>query len=48
MTTLTISGAGTSFQGLALAYTAGAQAVPGIGGLAAIAGIGLVGRRRRR
>ena len=48
VTTLTISGTGTSQQGLILAQTGGSQAVPGIGGLAAIAGVGLVGRRRRR
>lgn len=50
VTTLTVTG-GTntgSFQGLTFAQTAGSQAVPGIGGLAAIAGVGLVGRRRRR
>ena len=50
VTTLTISGAvgNSSNQGLTFAQTAGSQAVPGIGGLAAIAGAGLVGRRRRR
>ena len=50
VTTLTVTG-GTntgSLQGLTFAQTAGSQAVPGIGGLAAIAGVGLVGRRRRR
>ena len=49
MTTLTVTGGvGTSYQGMTLAQTAGSQAVPGIGGIAAIAGVGLVGRRRRR
>ena len=49
VTTLTVTGGvGTSYQGMTLAQTAGSQAVPGIGGLAAIAGVGLVGRRRRR
>ena len=28
--------------------TAGSTAVPGLGGVAALAGVGLVGRRRRR
>ena len=49
VTTLTVTGGvGTSYQGMTLAQTAGSQAVPGIGGIAAIAGVGLVGRRRRR
>ena len=50
VTTLTVTGGvGTNgYQGLTLAQTAGSQAVPGIGGIAAIAGVGLVGRRRRR
>ncbi|MCP4834688.1 MAG: LPXTG cell wall anchor domain-containing protein [Phycisphaera sp.] len=50
MTTLTVTGGvGTSnFQGVTFAQTGGSQWVPGIGGLAAIAGVGLVGRRRRR
>ena len=50
VTTLTVTGGvGTGgYQGMTLAQTAGSQAVPGIGGIAAIAGVGLVGRRRRR
>ena len=49
VTTLTVTGGvGTNYQGMTLAQTAGSQAVPGIGGIAAIAGVGLVGRRRRR
>lgn len=50
VTTLTVTGGvGTNgLQGMTLAQTAGSQAVPGIGGIAAIAGVGLVGRRRRR
>ncbi|MDA0294829.1 MAG: LPXTG cell wall anchor domain-containing protein [Planctomycetota bacterium] len=52
MTTLTITHASGTYittpSGLTLAQTAGSQAVPGIGGIAAIAGVGLIGRRRRR
>ena len=53
VTTLTITlGAAPStpgnYQGFTMAQPAGSQAVPGIGGLAAIAGVGLIGRRRRR
>ena len=51
VTTLTILhgeiGSG-GFQGFTLAQTSDSQAVPGIGGLAALAGVGLIGGRRRR
>jgi len=52
VTTLTITGAGGtpggSLQGFTMSQPAGSVAVPGVGGIAALAGIGLVGRRRRR
>lgn len=54
VTTLTVTGVGPqsstaySGQSFALAQNASTPAVPGVGGLAAIAGVGLAGRRRRR